>query len=163
MAMRGTLVIKQFKEVGVLKADSDYETLTAKTLIMAHAQRDVKTKMFAVKLEQKAFSGLTDRFENEIALIDFDELSELMSAVKHIVKQAEKMLDQKVDDYTEMEYRTRDEMRVGFYQTTDGEQKAWIDLEPGGEQLFVPTKRLAGLYVMLEKAKEYLLSRGAGT
>src|SRR5690606_2770147 len=78
LAKRGHVVMKQFREVGKVKCDYGSK-LTFSTLIFAVAQGAKGERTFGLKIEHECSDGL-----EESCFIDFDELKELLLAIKHL-------------------------------------------------------------------------------
>ncbi len=146
--------MKQFHEIGTQK--SDYGTkLTVSTLLFAFAQGTKADRTFGLKLEHE------DRDARiESCLIDFDEVKELLLAIKHLLGMAKQMAAEQID-YTEFEYVTRDSLKVGFYQNTDGQQQAFFDVSPGGSFMFLTFDQLRNVFELIRKGREYLIEKGA--
>ena len=155
LAKRGHVVMKQFHEVGKVKCD--YGTkLTFSTLVFAIAQGAKGERTFGLKIEHESSKGLV-----ESCLVDFDELKELLLAIKHLLELSKKVSNER-DDYTEFEYVTRDYLKVGFYQDPNGHQQAFFDVSPGGSMMFVDFAGLRHIFEVIKEGREYLIKKGAG-
>jgi hypothetical protein len=146
--------MKEFREFRKFKCEYG-TTLTVTTLILSVAQSDTADRSFGVKLEH-----VSDHLD-ESCLLDFDEILELLGAIKYIFNAAKELKGQ-VRDYTEFVYSTKESMRVGFYQTAVGKQQAFIDVEPGGKVMFVTFDQMRDLFNVLKDAREHLSQCGAG-
>jgi hypothetical protein len=155
LAKRGHVVMKQFHKIGMVKCD--YGTkLTFSTLIFAIAQGSKGERTFGLKIEHESSEG----FE-ETCLVDFDELKELLLAIKHLLGLAKQSAMER-NDYTEFEYRTKDYLKVGFYQDTNGHQRAFFDVAPGGSMMFLGFDDLRKVFELIKSGREYLVEKGAG-
>jgi hypothetical protein len=155
LATRGHVVMKQFHEVGKVKCDYG-TTLSFSTLIFAVAQGAKGDRTFGLKIEHQAREGL-----EESCFIDFDELKELLLAIKHLLGLARQAASERCD-YTEYEYITRDSLKVGFYQDTSGYQQAFFDVSPGGSMMFLGFEAIREIFELIKKGREYLIEKGAG-
>lgn len=154
LAKRGHVVMKQFHEIGKFKCD--YGTkLTFSTLIFAIAQGTKGDRTFGLKIEHETKDGL-----EESCLIDFDELKELLLAIKHLFELAPRTLEE-LSDYSEFEYVTRDALKVGFYQEPNGRQQAFFDVSPGGSMMFLSFDQLREVFALIKQGREYLIEKGA--
>lgn len=155
LAKRGHVVMKQFREIG--KVQCDYGTkLRFSTLLFAIAQGSKGDRTFGLKIEHESQDGTV-----ESCLIDFDELKELLLAIKHLFELAKQTASER-SDYTEFEYVTKDSLKVGFYQDTDGHQQAFFDVSPGGSMMFIDVEGLRRIFENIKKGREYLIEKGAG-
>ena len=155
LAKRGHVVMKQFHEIGKVKCD--YGTkLTFSTLIFAIAQATTGDRTFGLKIEHESTEGY-----EESCLVDFDELKELLLAIKHLLGLAKQTATER-NDYTEFEYITKDYLKVGFYQDTNGHQQAFFDVAPGGSMMFLGFEDLRTVFELIKKGREYLIEKGAG-
>ena len=156
LAKRGHLVMKQYHEVGKVKCDYGNK-LTFSTLVFAIAQGAKGERTFGLKIEHESSEGL-----EESCLVDFDELKELLLAIKHLLELWKKVSNERNDYTTEFEYVTRDYLKVGFYQDTNGHQQAFFDLSSGGSMMFVDFDGLRRIFEVIKKGREYLIEKGAG-
>lgn len=156
LAKRGSVVMKQFHEIGKFKCE--YGTkLKFSTLIFAIAQGSRGERTFGLKIEHESTEG-----NEEACLVDFDELKELLLAIKHLLGLSAKLTAAESTDYTEFEYRTKDHLKVGFYQDTDGQQQAFFDVAPGGSLMFLGFDDLRTVFELIKSGRDYLLEKGAG-
>lgn len=155
LAKRGLVVMKQFHEIGKVKCD--YGTkLTFSTLIFAIAQGSKGERTFGLKIEHESAEGY-----EESCLVDFDELKELLLAIKHLLGMAKQTAAER-NDYTEFEYRTKDHLKVGYFQDTNGRQQAFFDVAPGGSMMFLSFEDLRTIFELIRSGREYLIQKGAG-
>ncbi len=150
---RGRLIKKEFREFAKLRSYST--TLTINTLIFSSPRSDTDRQSFGVKLDQEA----EDSYD-ESAFLDFDEMEELLRAIKFLYENAIEKEGQR-GEYTEYIYSTRDDVQVGFLQEQDGKQTAFFDVEPGGSMMFLSFEQLREVFDGLKLAYQYLLDRGA--
>lgn len=155
LAKRGLVVMKQFREIGMVKCEFGTK-LRFSTLIFAIAQGNHGERTFGLKIEHTS----TERYE-ESCFVDFDELKELLLAIKHLLGLAKQTATEK-SDYTEFEYRTKDYLKVGFYQDTNGRQQAFLDVAPGGSMMFLGFNELRTVFDLIKSSREYLIEKGAG-
>ena len=156
LAKRGRLVMKEFREFKKIKCEYG-TTLTITTLILATAQSRTAERTFGLKLEHENQDGY-----DESCFLDFDELIELLHAIKYIFNTAKEILSEK-RDYTEFEYSTKESMRVGFFQTKPGDQQAFFDVAPGGSMMFISFDQLREIFNTIKSAREHLVNCGAGS
>lgn len=174
LAKRGHVVMKQFREMG--KVHCEYgSTMTVSTLLFAIAQGNGGERTFGLKIEHVTRDGL-----QESCLLDFDEIKELLLAIKHLLglakateqsqvvdtfsafKVAKTSASEQVD-YTEFQYITRDSLKVGFYQDTDGRQQAFFVVSPCSDNMFLGFDELRLIFEVLKKGRECLIEKGAGS
>jgi hypothetical protein len=155
LAKRGLVVMKQFHEIGTFKCE--YGTkLTFSTLVFAIAQGGKGERTFGLRIEHENADG-----REESCLVDFDELKELLLAIKHLLGLAKQTATER-SDYTEFEYRTKDYLKVGFFQDTNGSQQAFFDVAPGGSMMFLGFDGLRTVFELIKSGREYLIEKGAG-
>ncbi len=155
LAKRGRLLMKERRDFRKMKCDYD-TTLKISTLILSTTQSRTADRSFGVKLEHENRDGY---FES--CFLDFDEILELLGAIKYIFNVAKEIRGQS-RDYTEFEYRTKEAMRVGFFQSSPDDQQAFVDVAPGGDINFVSFEQLRDLFNTLKEAREHLIQCGAG-
>lgn len=124
LAHRGSVVIKEFREVGKLKGQYR-DTIVASTLILAIVKGLNRNTSFGVKLERTG----TESYSESSVLLDFDELHELMEVFDFIGSLAASLKYQKCD-YTEVVYSTKDNAEFGFYQDKNQQQQAFVKISP---------------------------------
>lgn len=152
---RGHVVMKEFRDFGSFKCD--YGTkLSVSTLIFAIAQGASGDRTFGIKLEHQNADGY-----DESCLIDFDELKELLLAIKYLLQLAQEKAGTK-SDYTEYQYVSKDSLKLGFFQERDGRQQAFIDVSPGGSMMFVEFDHLRRAFELIKAGREHLIGKGAG-
>ena len=148
--------MKQFHDIGKLKCDVGTK-LTFTTLVFAFAQASSGDRTFGLKIEHEGVDG-----EYESCLVDFDELKELLLAIKYLIGVAKDSATQRTD-YTECEYITRDKLKVGFWQEPTGRQQSFFDVSPGGDMMFLTFDQLRAVFELIKKGREYLIEKGAGS
>lgn len=148
--------MKQFHEVG--KVTCEYGTkLTFSTLVFSIAQGGRGDRTYGLKIEHTTRDDM-----EESCFIDYDELKELLLAIKHLLGLAKQSATERMD-YTEFEYVTRDSLKVGFYQNPSGHQQAFFDVSPGGAMMFLGFDTLREVFELIRRGREYLIEKGAGT
>lgn len=152
LAERGILLKKQFREFAKVRAYPG--TLAVSTLIFEFPN-STEPNSYGVKVEHEN----PDKWD-ETALIDFDEMEEMLRAIKYLYEIA-KEIEGKTGDYTEFLYSTKDRVRVGFYQTVDGTQRAFFDVQPRGGMLFISFEQLREVFDGLREAYKHLKNSGA--
>lgn len=155
LAKRGHVVMKQFREVGRVGCLYGNELIFS-TLLFAIAQGTRGERTFGIRIEHESSDGT-----EEACLVDFDELKELLLAIKHLLGTAKQSATEQ-SDYTEFEYITRDSLKVGFYQESSGKQQAFFDVAPGGTMTFLSFDGLRQIFEIIKKGREYLIELGAG-
>ena len=154
LAKRGHVVMKRFHDIGKMKCDLGTK-LTFTTLIFAIAQGTKADRTFGLKIEHETREG-----DFESCLVDFDELKELLLAIKYLIGLAKQTSMEQVD-YTEFEYVTRDTLKVGYFQETAGRQQAFFDVSPGGAMMFLSFDQLRTIFELIKKGRDYLIEEGA--
>jgi hypothetical protein len=157
LANRGVIIIKETKEIGTIKCAYGGK-LKAETMILATAKSSTKIseKSFGIRLET------TDSKEHEsTALLDFDESEEFSNAITFIHEASLRIVSEK-RDYTEATFNTKDHIQIGFYQSTDQTQQAFVRLGARGELIFVPITSLPTVKKLIDAARAHLIKKGAG-
>lgn len=147
--------MKQFREMGRTSCLYGSE-LVFSTLLFAIAQGDRGERTFGLKVEHSTSDGI-----EESCLVDFDELKELLLAIRHLLELA-KQNKSFSKDYTEYEYITKDSLHVGFYQDSKGKQQAYFDVSPNGETTFLGFDTLREIFNIIMKGRDHLIQLGAG-
>jgi hypothetical protein len=147
---------REFRDFGTI--NTRYAgVLRVKPLIISFPKSETGKKIYGVKVEQEE----TDSYD-ESAFLDFDELEELLRAMKHLHEEAS--LDHEPGgDYTELQYSTRGELVVGFYRTTDGVIHTYFDVEPGGDMVFLSKPQFRDVFHAIRDAFSYLKEAGANS
>jgi hypothetical protein len=157
LANTGVIIIKETKEIGTIKCNHEAK-LKAETMILTTAKSSTKVsrKSFGIRLE------VTDSEQHKSsALLDFDESEELSNAITFIHEASQRIVTEK-RDYTEATFNTKDNIQIGFYQTVDQEQQAFVQLGTRGEMIFIPVSSLPTVKKLIEAARAHLIKKGAG-
>jgi hypothetical protein len=156
LAHRGSVVVKEFREIGKLKGKYG-DIITVTTLILAIVKGMNRKTSYGVKLERTS----TESYSAESSvLLDFDELHELMEAFDFINSLAANLKPQKCD-HTEVVYSTKDNAQFGFYQDNQQQQQAFIIVSSHGETTFLDLAQLVKLKELLLSSQNHLINRGA--
>ena len=155
LAHRGSVIVKEFREVGKLKGQYS-DSIMVSTLILAIVKGTNRNTSYGVKLERTG----TESYADTSVLLDFDELNELMGAFDFIDSLAANLRSQKCD-YTEVAYSTKDNAQFGFYQDKKQQQQAFVKISPLGELTFLDLADLVKLKELLLSAQKHLITRGA--
>lgn len=153
---RGVIMIKEMKEIGVLKCDHG-KKIQAETMILrtARSSTRIDQKTYGIKLEVLEDGDISDS-----ALLDFDESEEFCNAIQFIFEAAQKVATQRTD-YIETTFLSKDEIKVGFFQTTDQRQQAFVSLSLRGDSCFLAVQSLPAFLNLIVKARDHLLLKGA--
>src|SRR5258708_7784152 len=100
------------------------------------SSNNVPQKRFGIWLELMA-----SQESGGSAPLDFDEIEEFNNAITFI-HEASRRIANEQRDYTEVKYRTKDQIEIGFYQTVEQEQKALVRLGGSGVVCFIPVLSL---------------------
>jgi hypothetical protein len=155
MARRGAIVVKETRDIGSVQGIYSDKILLA-AVVIAVVQHGKREMSYGVQLERVA----QDRNTTASVFLDFEELGELKDALDFISATAKDFGSQQ-RDYTEITYSTRDRARLGFYQDKNGNQQAFVELQPHSDMSFFELDELTRLKLVLEKGKFHLESRGA--
>lgn len=155
LAHKGSIVVKEFREIGKLKGRYS-DSIMISTLILAIIKGANRKTSYGVKLEHVG----TESYSDLSVLLDFDELHELAEAFDFISSLAEKLKIQKCD-YTEVVYSTKDDAQFGFYQDKDQQQQAFIKINSHDEIMFIDLPYLEKFKFILLNAQQHLIDRGA--
>ncbi|MCX7017273.1 MAG: hypothetical protein NTW86_32705 [Candidatus Sumerlaeota bacterium] len=156
LANRGVIIIKEIKEIGTLKCDYGSKIRVA-TVILTTAKGNARAqaKTFGVHLEI-----LEDGNSKDTAFLDFDESEEFCSAITFIYEAAQRLGSER-RDYTEAAFSTKDSIQIGFYQTTEGQQQAFIKLGLRGNSSFFQIASIQSFRNLIDAARTHLISEGA--
>lgn len=156
LSTRGLLIMKEFKDINVVKCHYGKKINISTAIISTMASPTIRNKVeYGVRFE------LIDEDEREagMAFLDFDEFDELISALDFVNSLAQQMINQQ-RDYTEINFITKDSIKFGFFQS-EGNQLGFINLDSYGDSAFVTLPMLEFVKKNIEYAKNYLVSRGA--
>ncbi len=154
LADRGVVMVKEFRPIGKFKGRF-LDTLICETMLLTIIKSNKRKTSYGVKLERH---DSDDDLDSSVFL-DFDELDELLDALRFIRSTAKELLGQE-RDHTEVTYATKDQAKVGFYQTSE-EQQAFFALSMTGTSIFLPVERLSEIVALITKARDHLISCGA--
>lgn len=152
MANRGAIIIKETKPFGTVNGDY-YDSLSIDTMVLRIIRGTDQNDAFGVILTLKSQKG-----SEETVHLDFDEIDELINALKVIRHTAEEIARTE-RDYTEVIYATKDNARFGFYQA-NGTQKGFVNIGFRGN-LFHSVHDNASIENLLRNAMEHLRTKGA--
>ena len=157
LAHRGVIIIKETREIGALKCEQG-KKVAAETLMLATAKGSKMRlgKTFGIRLE-----ALHDDGGTQSAVLDYEETEEFCNALYFLHEAALRLAPLKTD-HTEATYSTRDMIKVGFYQSTEQEQLAFVQLGDRGDPCFFQVASLPSFKRLIEAARSYLLLKGAG-
>ena len=157
LAHRGIIIIKETREIGALKCEQG-RRVVAETLTLATAKgsKTMLGKTFGIRLETPLDEG-----GSRSAVLDYDEAEEFCHAIDFLHDAARRIAPLKTD-HTEATFSTRDEVQVGFYQSTEQQQLAFIRLGDGGDFCFFQVASLPSFRRLIEAARSYLVVKGAG-
>ncbi len=155
LAQKGSIVIKELREVGKLKAEYDHSIIVS-TMILGIVKGKTRKTSYGVRLSRTE----TESYSELSVLLDFDELPELMDSFDFIGSLSVS-LKSKQCDYTEVVYSTKDDAQFGFYQTNQQDQQAFIKISPHGDTTFLDVGHFVKLKTLFLNAQEHLITRGA--
>jgi hypothetical protein len=158
LAHRGVIIIKETREIGALKCEEG-KKVAAETLMLATAKDSKKRlgKTFGIRLE-----ALHDDGGTQSAVLDFEETEEFCNAIQFLYEAAQRLAPLKTD-HTEATFATKDMIKVGFYQSTEQQQLAFIQLGDRGDFCFFQVASLPSFKKLIEAARSYLLLKRAGS
>ncbi len=122
-------------------------------MILTVLKGNKKKTSYGVRIEHYDLEGDQD----ETVFLDFDEIDELLDAIKFIESTAQE-LSLKERDHTEIQYSTKDGARVGYYKLS-GDQQAFFSF--GRITTFLELNRFFDISALILKSKEHLVSCGA--
>jgi hypothetical protein len=157
LAHSGVIIIKETREIGALKCEQG-KKVAAETLTLATAKGSKKMlgKTFGIRLEAPLDDGGT-----QSAVLDYEETEEFSNAIHFLHEAAQRLAPMKLD-HTEATFSTRDMIKVGFYQSTEQQQLAFIQLGDRGDFCFFQVSALPSFRKLIEAARSYLVLKGAG-
>ncbi len=158
LAQSGLIIIKETREIGALKCEQG-KKVVAETLTLATAKGSKRMlgKTFGIRLEAPLERGGTGS-----AVLDFDETEEFCQAIEFLHEAAQRLAPLKTD-HTEATFSTKDMIQVGFYQSTEQQQLAFIQLGDRGDFCFFQLASLLSFKRLIEAARSYLVLKGAGS
>ena len=157
LAHRGVIIIKETREIGALKCEQGRK-VAAETMTLATAKGSQKMlgKTFGIRLEATLDHGGT-----RSAVLDFEEAEEFCNAIQFLYEAAQRLAPLKTD-HTEATFSTKDLIQIGFYQSTEQQQLAFVQLGDRGDFCFFQVSSLLSFKKLIEAARSYLVIRGAG-
>jgi hypothetical protein len=156
LAHSGVIIIKETREIGTLKCEEG-KKVSAETLTLATAKGSKKMlgKTFGIRLEAPLDDG-----GSQSAVLDYEETEEFSKAIHFLYESAQRLAPMKLD-HTEATFSTKDKIKVGFYQSTDQRQLAFIQLGNHGDFCFFQVSALPAFRKLIEAARSYLVLKGA--
>ncbi|MEG4453101.1 hypothetical protein QUA52_30365 [Microcoleus sp. N9_A3] len=154
LANRGVVMVKETRPIGKCKGDHG-DMLAVETMLLTILKGAKRDTTYGVRLERHDSEGDVE----SSAFIDFDELDELLEAIKFIHSTANELSAQE-RDYTEVSYSTKDSAKFGFYQSAEIQQ-AFVSVSENRGTTFLTLAKLASLAKIIEKSRAHLVSRGA--
>jgi hypothetical protein len=156
LAHRGVIIIKETREIGALKCEQG-KKVAAETMMLATAKGSKKMlgKTFGIRLEALHEDGGT-----QSAVLDYEETEEFCNAIQFLHEAAQRLAPLRTD-HTEATFSTKDMIKVGFYQSTEQQQLAFIQLGDRGDFCFFQVASLPSFKKLIEAARSYLLLKGA--
>jgi hypothetical protein len=154
LADRGVVMVKEFRPIGQFKGRFK-DILSFETMLLTIVQGNKKKINYGVRIERQDGDGDSDGS----VFLDFDELDELLDAIKFIHSTAKELSSQQ-RDHTEVSYSSKDEAKVGFYQTSE-EQQAFFGLPHSRGTTFLSVSKLIEIESLIAKSKQHLVSCGA--
>lgn len=152
MISKGLIVVKDYYEVGKVQAQYDDE-LTVKVLVLYEPGKEAqKVKGISITLKN------TEDYKSATAFVDADEVSALSRAIGSMLNMAGQWKNL-TREYTEVNYITKDQCEVGFYQLGT-EQKAYIYAgrsQPKGS--FFEITALPEIKTVIDKAVQVLATK----
>lgn len=155
LAHRGSVVVKEFRDVGKLKGEYN-DTIMVSTVILTIVKGKNRNVTHGVKLERTG----SESYSDSSVLLDFDELHELMQAFDFVDSLAANLKAKKYD-YTEVAYSTKDNAAFGFYQDKQQQQQGFVKISPHSDLTFLDIAHFVKLKKLLSDAQKYLITRGA--
>jgi hypothetical protein len=113
-----------------------YQKIVAEVMTISVGDSAQSQKAYGLKFDEVEVGNVTGS-----NFLDFDELDELHDAISYIIRISKSIKSQK-RDYTEALYVSRDGVKVGFYQSAEGEQKAFMDVDGDGRMVFLNLEHL---------------------
>jgi hypothetical protein len=153
LALRGVIVIKETKDIGHVRSFNLWQ-IAVSTLLLAKVQGDDRDMLYAVQIEQKK-----DDIAAASAIVDYDELPELIAALDFIYSTGSVMRNEERDG-TEVTYRTKEDARFGFYQLGRTQQH-FIHLQQNAETINIASTSVGQIKDLLNQARDHLEAKGA--
>lgn len=151
MARRGVVLVKELRQIGDLTCDAR-RRLAVGTIVL----RSAAAPHAAGSLSRGVrFKILEDGQGRGTAVLDHEELPGFCEALAAIIEAAG-ALGTAPDAYTEASYLTRDGVQCGFFQTVEGDRRAFLRLGSEASAVFLPIESLNGFRKLVEEAREQL-------
>jgi len=151
MLKKGVLSKRDFTRIGII--DGDYSCNLIISLIKFTTLKGKDTMVqFGAKLE------IHDNDDTEYsALMDLDEIPEFINAIE-MIKESTSHIKQENYNYSEMDYTTKDNVKIGIYKDQNGKIKYFMGVNSqtlffnfdGLEQIDFNLKRLMDNYEIKE-------------
>lgn len=149
LSQRGTLLIKDFYEIGSLQG-----TLSTSATVQAVVITTSGARVRGVKFTRPTTSKYG---RDQTGFIDEEELAEVIKSIDVITAEAERLKGQKVE-YKEVIFKTRGGVSLGFFQA-GSKQNAFFQVNSSDSSdaiVFGEINLLKHLKVLLEKAQARL-------
>lgn len=158
LANTGVIIITETREIGTIRCEYGAK-LKAETMILATAKSSTKIsqKSFGIRL-----TTIDAKQREETAALDFEESEEFSNAITFVHEAAQRIASEK-RDYTEATFTTKDGIQVGFFQTVDQDQKAFVRMGRRANHCFVTIDSLPTVKKLIEGARAHLVKKGAAT
>jgi len=144
-ARKGTLLIKEFYDIGTL--EGNYGTRAYVKAVVLYAPDE--SKIAAVRFERPTTSKYGS---DQVGVIDSEELTSMIDALGYMIKLAASMQGKKVE-YTEVVFTTRGGVSVGFYQNgTEQNAHFRVNSYSSDAYVFGPMNLLSTLKNLLEQS-----------
>lgn len=148
MSKDGSFMVKEFYDVGKVKG------VECQVLIVTDVVK--KVKMGCLRLEKTYYSSYSSSSDSYIGTLDFDELDACIKSIDYII---ETLLPSTPSVYTESEYKTRDNVKVGaFYDEKKNSWSAFVYTKghTSRSAAFFDSSNLNDLKGIMLKAKEII-------
>lgn len=147
----GSFILKEFYELGTVKG------VKCKVLILTDVVKN--EKIGCLRVEKSHYVSLNYGIDTYIGTLDYDELDACIKSIKYI---QETLLPFTPEVYTESEYKTRDNVKVGAY--FDVNKKEWTAFMytkgyTTKSAEFFDSSNLTDLCNIMEKAKDMIADK----
>ena len=129
LAKKGTLIVKDFYELGELRGLGKMQ-LNA-LIIYEPGMENTKIRGIRVEITEAGSYG-----RSNTSFLDLEEVESLSKAIAYIADLAEKWKGINREAYTEVIYATKDDFKVGFYQK-GSERRAFASSSYIGKASFI--------------------------
>lgn len=153
LAKDGSFVLKEFFDLGTVKG------VQCQVLIITDVVRN--EKIGCLRVEKDYYSSYSSGPDSYIGTLDYDELDACVKSITYI---NETLLPSQPEVYTESEYKTRDNIKVGAYYDT--KKKAWTAYvytkgHTSRSAAFFDSSNLTELANIMGQAKEMIKEKTA--